>query len=102
MSRPCLSCCEPHQEPWPSGWRWTHSRSCRTPSLRGQKVTEADTRSVTREEALSRLAHPAGTTGRSATLTFHAHPHGCLCDEGCSYVDAHLDDADDLTLEAIR
>lgn len=97
--KPQLKCCTPIFVPVVGRWSWCHSKFCPT-SQRLQKVREDI--NISRDEALSRLAHPAGRVGMSAVLTFHSHPSDCLCDEGCGYTDFHLDDNDDRTLEGLR
>lgn len=94
-----LECCTPRRAPFPSGWAWVHSNYCTLASMRGQKVRMHTT-------------HPAGTAidqkpveASTPLLTWFSHDHDYdgtpRCWE-CAYVEHHLDDDDDRTLEGTR
>jgi len=90
VNRPELECCTPIL----FGKRWVHSFACTERGLRGQAIRP-------------RNDHPAGKAKPSAETplrplpTWLLHPEGCACPP-CAYVDAHLDDDDDRTLEVTR
>ncbi len=100
MAAPVLECCTPWKAPYPSGWAWTHSKWCSLPSMRNQKVRIHTT-------------HPAGTgfidqkqaSAFTPLRVWFSHDHdvdGTPMCEPCAYVESHLDDDDDRTLEAVR
>ena len=94
MKKPKLICCEPQLVPFASGSHWCHSRFC--PVNRLQKVTAVDVKKALRPTQFQ--GHPAGQDlpigGLTSVRIWMAHD-GDGCDH-CRYVDAHLDEADDI------
>ena len=102
MPKPVMPCCQPIVRSFPSGLSWSHSNFCKvapkekiaTGTLPDRFAEELRRRHEA-ETAATGLDFPRpAPTEDARVLVWRRHPSGCDCPD-CTYVDAHLDDADD-------